>query len=162
MLTCSRHRFATALQKQFESFREDEEKRINRLDLPQPRLLVFRNESVPFCFRLEKAITELKPTPINIDPATNFWTVYKKVADEHDDDLLSKYAGDLDTSLLFVSTFDLRYTCDFSTRSLSALGWFILCCRNHVHCPNHPITSTKPRRSLECPAAPNTGKQHFL
>jgi hypothetical protein len=57
---------------------------------------------------LEKAIEELKvttTTPTDIDPATNFWTVYKKVADEHDDDMLNKYAGDLDTSLLFVSMF---------------------------------------------------------
>jgi len=52
---------------------------------------------------LEKAIADLKPPPNNIDPTTNFWTVYKKVADEHDNDLVSKYAGDLDTSLLFVS-----------------------------------------------------------
>jgi len=47
---------------------------------------------------------DLKPPPINIDPMTNFWTVYKKVADEHDNDLVLRYAGDLDTSLLFVST----------------------------------------------------------
>ena len=37
----------------------------------------------------------------------DFWTVYKKVADEHDNDLVSRYAGDLDTSLLFVSPFTL-------------------------------------------------------
>ena len=52
-------------------------------------------------FRLEKAITNWKPT--RTDPATNFWTVYKKIADEHDNDLVSKYVGNLDTSLLFVS-----------------------------------------------------------
>ena len=46
-----------------------------------------------------------KPTKIKTDPTTNFWTVYKKVAGEHDSDLVSKYVGDLDTSLLFVSTF---------------------------------------------------------
>jgi hypothetical protein len=54
--------------------------------------------------RLEKAIMDLNPNPINIDPTTNFWTVYKKFADGHDEDLVSKYAEDLDTSLLFVST----------------------------------------------------------
>jgi len=48
---------------------------------------------------------DLKPPTINNDPTTTFWTVYKKVADEHDSDLVTKYAGDLDTSLLFVSTF---------------------------------------------------------
>ena len=36
---------------------------------------------------------------------TNFWTVYKRVADEHDDGLASKFVQDLDTSLLFVSPF---------------------------------------------------------
>ena len=55
--------------------------------------------------RLEKAITKLKPAKIETDPTANFWTVYKKVADEHDNDLVSKYVGDLDTSLLFVSLF---------------------------------------------------------
>ncbi|KAF9647309.1 hypothetical protein BDM02DRAFT_3081760, partial [Thelephora ganbajun] len=33
------------------------------------------------------------------------WTAYKKVADEHDNDLVSKYVGDLDTSLLFAGLF---------------------------------------------------------
>jgi len=53
---------------------------------------------------LEKAITALKPAKIETDPRTSFWTAYKKVADEHDNDMVSKYVGDLDTSLLFVST----------------------------------------------------------
>ena len=66
-------------------------------------------ESAPSCFRLEKAIANCKPTKIKTDPTTNFWTVYKKVADEHDDDLVSKYVGDLDTSLLFVSTIRLSH-----------------------------------------------------
>ena len=42
---------------------------------------------------------------IETDPITNFWTIYKKVADEHDAHLLSKCVGDLDISLLFVSAF---------------------------------------------------------
>ena len=54
---------------------------------------------------MEKAIATLKPAKIKTDPTTNFWTIYKKVADEHDNDLVSKYVGDLDTSLLFVSMF---------------------------------------------------------
>ena len=57
------------------------------------------------CIRLEKAITVLKPAKIETDPTANFWTAYKKVADEHDNELVSKYVGDLDTSLLFVSPF---------------------------------------------------------
>jgi len=63
-----------------------------------------RSESVLCRFRFEKAIASWKPEKIKTDPITNFWTVYKKVADECDSDLLSKYVGDLDTSLLFVST----------------------------------------------------------
>ena len=59
----------------------------------------------PSCFRLETAIANWKPTKIETDSTTNFWTVYKKVADEHDHDLISKCVGDLDTSLLFVSPF---------------------------------------------------------
>ncbi|KAF9646017.1 hypothetical protein BDM02DRAFT_3076221, partial [Thelephora ganbajun] len=35
------------------------------------------------------------------------WTAYKKVADEHDNDLVSKYVGDLDTSLLFAGLFSV-------------------------------------------------------
>jgi len=62
-----------------------------------------QTESTLSCFRLEKAITNSKPTRIKTDSTTNFWTVYKKVADEHDHDLISKCVGDLDTSLLFVS-----------------------------------------------------------
>lgn len=54
-------------------------------------------------FRLEKAIANCKPAVTKTDPTTNFWTVYKKVTDEHDHDMISKYVGDLDTSLLFVS-----------------------------------------------------------
>jgi hypothetical protein len=64
-----------------------------------------RSESALFRFRFEKVVTSWKPEKTKIDPTTNFWTAYKKVADECDDDLVSKYAGDLDTSLLFVSPF---------------------------------------------------------
>ena len=67
-----------------------------------PRILV-RSESVPLRLRFEKAIADWKPDKIGTDPTTNFWTIYKKVADEYDNDLVSKYVGDLDTSLLFVS-----------------------------------------------------------
>jgi len=63
-----------------------------------------------FCLRLEEAISNQKPTEINkteikADPTTNFWTVYKRIADEHDDDLVSEYVGDLDSTLLFVSSY---------------------------------------------------------
>lgn len=67
--------------------------------------MLVRTKSAPSHFRLEEAITNLKPPRIQTDSITNFWTVYKKVADEHDHDLISKCAADLDTSLLFVSSF---------------------------------------------------------
>ena len=66
---------------------------------------LFGPNSASSYFRLEKAIANWKPTRIQTDSTTNFWTVYKKVADEHDHDLISKCVGDLDTSLLFVSAF---------------------------------------------------------
>ena len=69
----------------------------------RPSIGLFQTDTTLFLFRLEKAITDLKPPKINIDPTTNFWTVYKKVADEHDHDLVTQYVGDLDNSLLFVS-----------------------------------------------------------
>jgi len=54
---------------------------------------------------LEKAFSNLKLARVETDPTTNFWNAYKQVADEYDNDLVSKYVGDLDTSLLFVSAF---------------------------------------------------------
>ena len=95
-------------------------------------------------FRLEKAIEGLRPPVTKVDPTTNFWTTYKKVAGEHDNDMVSKYVGDLDTSMLFVSTFTSRegiiLRCHFS-----AIGGFILGCHYCVHCPNHSIPPAKPQ-----------------
>ncbi|KAF9782723.1 hypothetical protein BJ322DRAFT_166945 [Thelephora terrestris] len=67
--------------------------------------VAFRRDEEDRFTRLEKAIRELKPAPINIDPTKNFWTIYNQVADEHDNNLLKKYSGDLDTSLLFATLF---------------------------------------------------------
>ena len=65
-----------------------------------------RSESTLFRFyRFERAVANRKPARIKTDPTTNFWTVYEKVAGEHDNDLVSTCAGDLDISLLFVSMF---------------------------------------------------------
>ena len=75
-----------------------------------------RSEPTMFHLRFENTIASLKPTKLKTDPATHFWTVYKKVADEHDHDLLSKYVGDLDTSLLFVSAVTPFHICFISTR----------------------------------------------
>ena len=65
-----------------------------------------RSESTLFRFHwFERAVVNRKPARIKTDPTTKFWTVYGKVADEHDNDLVSTCGGDLDISLLFVSTF---------------------------------------------------------
>ena len=55
-------------------------------------------------FSFERAIANLNPKKTKTDPTTNFWTVYKEVADEYDNDMTSKCVQDLDASLLFVST----------------------------------------------------------
>ena len=50
----------------------------------------------------------MKPEPKpKTDPATQFWTVYRGVTDEHDEDLVSKYVEDLSNSLIFVSMFNV-------------------------------------------------------
>ena len=63
------------------------------------------SEPTAFYPRFEKGIAGLKSAELKPDPSTHFWTVYKEAADEHDKDLVSKYVGDLDNSLLFVSAF---------------------------------------------------------
>lgn len=114
-------------------------------------------------FSLEKAITDLKPTPVNIDPTTNFWTVYKKVADEHDSDMVAKYTGDLDASLLFVSAFvPLDRIVSPQLGLFPLLGGSVLCRSHHLHCPNHPITPTKPLRSHKPPTPSDIAEQHLV
>ena len=124
---------------------------------------LIRADLALFRFRLEKAITDLKPPKINIDPTTNFWTTYKKVADEHDNDLVSQYVGDLDTSLLFVSALTPAARLISLNQVLpSVLGGFILgrCCLRH--CPNHPTDPARPRRPDERPAASNITTEHLV
>jgi len=104
-LTWRFHRFTTAFQGEISALREGEGHRFARLVFPRVFEGPVRTKSALSRFRLEKAITNLKPAKIRTDPSTNFWTVYKKFADEHDNNLVSKYVGDLDTSLLFVSRF---------------------------------------------------------
>jgi len=64
-----------------------------------------RTKPTPSHNRLEKAIANWKPDNGEPDPTTNFWTVYKKVAGEYDDEMVKRYVTDLDNSLLFVSAF---------------------------------------------------------
>ncbi|KAJ6481308.1 hypothetical protein C8R47DRAFT_1284469, partial [Mycena vitilis] len=40
-----------------------------------------------------------------MDKKTNFWNLYKTLADEHDREFLQKYSTDLDTSLIFAGLF---------------------------------------------------------
>ena len=127
-----------------------------------PTSLVW-SELVPFRFRFESAIANLKPAKIKNDPTTNFWTVYKKVADEYDDDLISKYVGDLDTSLLFVSTFMFLVARHIHLNGSSpVLGGFVLGRDFRIHCPNHSCTPTRSHRPDKRPAPPNTAAERLI
>lgn len=53
----------------------------------------------------------MNPKKRKTDPTTNFWTAYKEVAHEYDNDMTSKYVQDLDTSLIFVSRFASLVPC---------------------------------------------------
>ena len=94
----------------------------------------FRAEPSPFPFRFEKTITDLKPPAVDTDSVTNFWTAYKGAADRHDAILVSKYVGDLDTSLLFVTT-------PMSRCMLLAPTEFCFCVRRLYSRPSPPRLS---------------------
>ena len=138
------HRITTALLDGLSKFREGEEKRTAQSVFSQVSMRPVWSEPTVFYHRFEKAIASLNPTEHKPDPVTYFWTVYKKVADEYDNDLLSKYVGDLDTSLLFVSAFMSLHT-PFTSTYPSVLGGFILGRHFRVYRPNHPTTPAKSR-----------------
>ncbi|KAF7352326.1 hypothetical protein MVEN_01196300 [Mycena venus] len=52
-----------------------------------------------------KAVEALKHQPQSPDRKIAFWTAYKKLADEFDNELQAKYGQDLDTSLIFAGLF---------------------------------------------------------
>ncbi|KAJ7150832.1 hypothetical protein C8R43DRAFT_1107270 [Mycena crocata] len=55
---------------------------------------------------LQQAIEALKPkVPPVTDKKTNFWSLYKTLADEHDREFHQRYSTDLDTSLIFAGLF---------------------------------------------------------
>jgi hypothetical protein len=93
-----------------------------------------RTESALSCLRLEEAITNWKPATVG-DPTTNFWIAYKGVADEYDNDLVSKYLGDLDTTLIFVSVLA-------SLTRLIRLNHVIFCVRRVYSRPLLPRSSS--------------------
>ena len=118
-----------------------------------------RTDTAPFRIRFEKAIANhCKPAAIKANPTTSFWSVYKKVADEHDNDMVTKYVEDLDTSLLFVCAI----SCARHSTQLSTLGGFILGCYNYVHCPNNSTAPAKPHRSDKRPAPPDIAAEHLV
>ncbi|KAJ7894509.1 hypothetical protein B0H14DRAFT_2683432 [Mycena olivaceomarginata] len=57
------------------------------------------------CNPLTVAVEALKQQPPSTDKKTAFWTRYKTLADEFDNDFQKKYGNDLDTSLIFVRYF---------------------------------------------------------
>jgi len=118
------------------------------------------SEIVLFRFRFEKVVANQKPT--KTDSTKNFWTAYKKVADEYDDDMVSKYVGDLDTSLLFVGTFSSLVRPIRLNGSSPVLGGFVLGRDFRVHCPNHSCTPAKPHRPDKRPAPPNIAAEHLI
>lgn len=53
--------------------------------------------------RLQQAIEVLKPKVLPAtDKKTDFWNLYKTLADEHDKEFHQRYSTDLDTTLIFV------------------------------------------------------------
>ena len=76
--------------------------------------------------------------------------------------MISKYVGDLDTSLLFVSAFMPLVLFVLNHVLVPTLGGFILGRDFHVHCPNHSCPSTGPRRFDKRPAPPNIAAEHLI
>ncbi|KAJ7745605.1 hypothetical protein DFH07DRAFT_977425 [Mycena maculata] len=52
--------------------------------------------------RLQQAVDGLKPKIPATDKKTNFWNLYKTLADEYDREFQQKYSTDLDTALIFI------------------------------------------------------------
>ncbi|KAF7334585.1 hypothetical protein MVEN_02288400 [Mycena venus] len=55
--------------------------------------------------KLNSAIMSLKPQPQSSDKKTAFWTAYKSLVDEFDQEFQRKYGNDLDTALIFAGLF---------------------------------------------------------
>ncbi|KAJ6599769.1 hypothetical protein DFH09DRAFT_1271409 [Mycena vulgaris] len=55
--------------------------------------------------KLQTAVEGIRPKIPATDNKTNFWNLYKTLADEHDKEFLEKYSTDLDTSLIFAGLF---------------------------------------------------------
>ncbi|KAJ6523437.1 hypothetical protein DFH09DRAFT_198643, partial [Mycena vulgaris] len=55
--------------------------------------------------KLQGAVEGLRSRPPVVDKKTEFWNLYKPLADEHDKEFLEKYSTDLDTCLIFAGLF---------------------------------------------------------
>ena len=115
--------------------RENGEKRFTQSVLHHVLCRLFRSEPIVFHSRFEKAIAGLKPTKLKTDPAPDFWTTYEEVADKHDSELASKYIGDLDITLIFVSVITSPREPFISTRPC--------CVRRVCFRPSPPPSSSK-------------------
>lgn len=153
-------RFPVSFQEEFSAFREREEIWAARSVFRRVVNINFGpSSSIHPLPRLEKAINGLKPSEIRIDPTTDFWTAYKNAADEYDDHMVSRYVGELDTSLLFVST-STHFVC---RRQLFFLvDGFILGCHHRIHCPNHSNTPTEPLRPDKHLITPVIATKHLV
>ena len=102
VLTWRSHRITDAFSREVSKLLKSDEKRMAWLVFPKFSMRFIRTESTLSRFRLEEEIANSKPAMVG-DPTTNFWIAYKGVAGEYDKDMASKYVGDLDASLVFVS-----------------------------------------------------------
>ena len=77
--------------------------------------------------------------PTHEDHRARFYEDYHKVAEEYDKQFLKKHGGDLDTTLIFVSSCGV-----FDERALiRGTGWFVLSSHLRIY---HPIRLPTPAR----------------
>lgn len=72
------------------------------------------------------------------DPRSRFWKIYRSTADAYDDELLRKYGGDMDMSMIFVGRFSL-FVVSFADL---CLGWSLL--RGLRDLPDDDETRSRP------------------
>ena len=81
------------------------------------------------------------------DHQARFYEVYRKVAEEYDEDFLKKYEEDLNTTLIFVS---LAWDCiEFPLTRAS--GWSLFCSYLRIHRPGRSSDQAQLRQRDRCP-----------
>ncbi|KAJ6599924.1 hypothetical protein DFH09DRAFT_1070610 [Mycena vulgaris] len=78
---------------------------IDALQLCFLDLLKKQEEQSDRAARLYTAVEALKPKAPATDEKTNFWNLYKSLADEHDKEFQQRHSTDLDASLIFAGLF---------------------------------------------------------